>query len=114
MIIAIFAAVALVIVPVLGQTPARIRGTITAIDGGRITVKEWDGGSVTLKTGGYTTYANVVPSSLDAIKVGDFVDSAVCDATLVRWLSISCRKPARSSRRISAPSAMSAISVNCR
>jgi hypothetical protein len=77
MIIATFAAAALVIAPVPGQTPARIRGTITSIDVGRITVKERDGRSVTLKSGPYTTYGNVVPSSLDAIKVNDFVGSAV-------------------------------------
>jgi hypothetical protein len=52
-------------------------GTITAIDVGRITVKERDGRSVTLKSGSYTTYANVVPSSPDAIKVNDFIGSAV-------------------------------------
>jgi hypothetical protein len=77
MIIATFAAVALEIAPVPGQTPARIRGTITAIDVGRITVKERNGRTVTLKSGPYTTYSNVVPSSLDAIKVNDFVGSAV-------------------------------------
>ena len=75
-IIATFAAIALVISPVAGQTPARIRGTITAINVGRITVKERGGRSVTLKSGSYTTYSNVVPSSLDAIKVNDFVGSA--------------------------------------
>jgi len=77
MIIATVAAIALVIAPVARQTPARIRGTITAINVGRITVKERDGRSVTLKSGSYTTYSNVVPSSLDAIKVNDFVGSAV-------------------------------------
>jgi hypothetical protein len=77
MFIATFASTALVIAPVLGQTPARIRGTITAIDVGRITVKERDGRIVTLKSGSYTTYGNVVQSSLDAIKVNDFVGSAV-------------------------------------
>jgi hypothetical protein len=36
-----------------------------------------DGGIVTLKTGIDTTYPDVVPSSLDAIKVNDFVGAAV-------------------------------------
>jgi hypothetical protein len=63
--------------PAFGQTPARVRGAITAIDDSNITVKEWDGTIFTLKTGPYTAYAYVVPSSLDAIKVNDFVGSAV-------------------------------------
>jgi hypothetical protein len=71
------AAALLVIAPAFGQAPARVRGTITAIDDGSITVKERDGRILTLKSGSYTTYANVVPSSLDAIKVNDFVGSAV-------------------------------------
>jgi hypothetical protein len=71
------AAALLVIAPAFGQAPARVRGTITAIDDGSITVKERDGRMLTLKSGSYTTYANVVPSSLDAIKVNDFVGSAV-------------------------------------
>jgi hypothetical protein len=67
----------LAIAPAFGQAPARVRGTITAIDDGSITVKERGGRILTLKSGSYTTYANVVPSSLDAIKVNDFVGSAV-------------------------------------
>jgi hypothetical protein len=64
--------------PAFGEaTPARIRGTVTAINDGSITVKEKDGRTLTLKTGQYTTYADVVPSSLDEIKVNDFVGSAV-------------------------------------
>jgi len=71
------AAALLVITPAFGQAPARVRGTITAIDDGSITVKERDGRAFVLKTGPYTAYAYVVPSSLDAIKVNDFVGSAV-------------------------------------
>jgi hypothetical protein len=71
------AAALLVIAPAFGQAPARVRGTITAIDDGSITVKERDGRILRLKSGSYTTYANVVPSSLDAVKVNDFVGSAV-------------------------------------
>ena len=71
-----FAAV-LVIVPSFGQAPARVRGTITSIDDGSITVKERDGRTFTLKTGLYTAYAYVVPSSLEAIKVNNFVGCAV-------------------------------------
>src|ERR1700743_1733739 len=71
------AAVLLVIAPAFSQAPARVRGTITAIDDHSITVKERDDRTFTLRTGPYTAYAYVVPSSLDAIKVGDFVGSAV-------------------------------------
>jgi hypothetical protein len=72
------AAALLAIAPAFGEAaPARVRGTITAIYDGSITVKEPDGRTVTLKTGPYTMYADVVPSSLDAIKVNTFVGSAV-------------------------------------
>jgi hypothetical protein len=67
----------LAIAPAFGQAPARVRGVITAIDDGSLTVKERDGRTFTLKTGSYTAYAYVVPSSLDAIRVNDFVGSAV-------------------------------------
>jgi hypothetical protein len=72
------AAVLLAIAPAFGEAaPSRVRGTITAIHDGSITVKEKDGRTFTLKTGQYTTYADVIPSSLDEIKVNDFVGSAV-------------------------------------
>jgi hypothetical protein len=67
----------LVISPAFGQAPARVRGTITAIGHGSVTVTERDGRPLALKTGPYTTYAYVVPSSIDGIKVNDFVGSAV-------------------------------------
>jgi hypothetical protein len=54
--------------PAFAEAPARVRGTITAINDGNITVKERDGRTLALKTGPYTAYADVVPSSLDAIK----------------------------------------------
>jgi hypothetical protein len=76
-LVATGAAALLVIAPAFGQAPARVRGTVTAIDDGSITVKERDGRILTLKAGSYTMYAYVVPSSLDAIKVNDFVGSAV-------------------------------------
>jgi hypothetical protein len=72
------AAVLLAIAPAFGEAaPSRVHGTITAIHDGSITVKEKDGRTFTLKTGQYTTYADVIPSSLDEIKVNDFVGSAV-------------------------------------
>jgi hypothetical protein len=71
------AAALLTIAPAFGEAPARVRGTVTAIDDDSITVRERDGRTFRLKTGPYTTYADVVPSSLDAIKVNDFVGTAV-------------------------------------
>jgi hypothetical protein len=71
------AAALLTIAPAFGEAPARVRGTITAIDDGSITVRERDSRTFRLKTGPYTTYADVVPSSFDAIKVNDFVGTAV-------------------------------------
>ena len=72
------AAALLATAPAFGEAaPARVRGTITAINDGSITVKAKDGHTFTLKTGPYTTYADVVPASLDEIKVNDFVGSAV-------------------------------------
>jgi hypothetical protein len=67
--------------PARGETPARVRGTITEVDDGSITLKEQDGRVITLKTGAYTTYADVVPSSVEEIKVNDFVGAAVKGAS---------------------------------
>jgi hypothetical protein len=64
--------------PAFGDSlPARLRGTITAIDDGGITLIERDGRTFRLGTGSGTTYANVGPSSLDEIKVNDYIGSAV-------------------------------------
>ena len=62
--------------PAFANAPFQVRGTIAAIDYGSITVKAWDGRTLTLKTGPYTTYVDVVPSCLDGIKVIDFVGAA--------------------------------------
>jgi hypothetical protein len=72
------ATVLLAIAPAFGEAaPLRVRGTITAIDDASITVKERGGRTLALKTGSYTTYADVIPSGIDEIKVNDFVGSAV-------------------------------------
>jgi len=72
------AAIALLAIsPAFGQSPLRVRGSITAIDDGSITVTEQVGGAVRLSTGPATTYAGVIQSSLDAIGVGSFIGSAV-------------------------------------
>jgi hypothetical protein len=71
-------AVALLIaLPAFAQSPTRVRGIITAVDGGRISVRERDGGAITLNTDGKTSYAYVVPSSIDDIKANDFIGAAV-------------------------------------
>jgi hypothetical protein len=57
--------------------PARLRGTITAIDESGITLGERDGRTFRLATGAGTAYADVVPSSLDEIKANDYIGSAV-------------------------------------
>jgi hypothetical protein len=67
----------LAIASAFAEAPARVRGTITAIDEGSMTVKARDGRIFMLKTGPDTMYACVVPSNLDEIKVNDFVGSAV-------------------------------------
>jgi hypothetical protein len=69
------------------QAPARIRGTITAIDGGSLTIKERNGSSLAVGTDSTTTYADVVPSSLDAIKVNDYIGTAV-KGPLNRWIAV--------------------------
>jgi hypothetical protein len=63
--------------PAVAEAPPRIRGVVTGVNNGDITVKQRDGGIVTLRTGADTSYAYVVPSSIDAIKVNDFVGTAV-------------------------------------
>src|SRR4030095_597227 len=69
--------VLLIALPALAQSLTRVRGIITAVDGGRITVRERDGGAVTLNTDGKTSYAYVVPSSINDIKANDFIGAAV-------------------------------------
>jgi hypothetical protein len=63
--------------PAFAEAPPRVRGVMIGVNNDSITVKERDGSIVTLKTGTDTAYAYVVPSSLDAIKVNDFVGTAV-------------------------------------
>jgi hypothetical protein len=63
--------------PAFAEAPPRVRGVVTAVDNGSITVEQRDGRTVTLKTSAETAYAYVVPSSLDSIRVNDFVGTAV-------------------------------------
>jgi len=65
------------IAPAFCEVPARIRGTIATITDASLTVKEHHGRIFTLNTGSYTTYANVLPSRLGAIRINDFVGTAV-------------------------------------
>jgi hypothetical protein len=70
-------------ITLLGGTPAwagvplRVRGVVTGITDGSITVKERSEGTISLKIDADTAYAFVVPSSLAAIGIGDFIGSAV-------------------------------------
>jgi hypothetical protein len=59
------------------EAPPRVRGVAIGVSSDSITVRQLDGSTVTLKTGADTAYAYVVASSLDAIKVNDFVGTAV-------------------------------------
>jgi hypothetical protein len=60
----------------MSEAPARVRGVVTALTDDSVSVKDRDGRIVTLKTEPGTLYADVVPSSLDAIKVDDFIGTA--------------------------------------
>jgi hypothetical protein len=74
----LIAAVALLAAtPAFAEAPPRVRGVAIGVNNDSITVKERDGSTVTLTTGADTTYAYVVPSSLGAIEVNDFVGTAV-------------------------------------
>jgi hypothetical protein len=74
----LIAAVALLVAtPAFAEAPPRVRGVAIGVNHDSITVKERDGSTVTLTTGADTAYAYVVPSSLGAIKVNDFVGTAV-------------------------------------
>ena len=59
------------------EVPPRVRGVTIGVNSDSITVRERDGSTVTLKTDANTAYAYVVSSSLEAIKVNDFVGTAV-------------------------------------
>jgi hypothetical protein len=63
--------------PAWAGVPSRVRGVVTGLTAGSITVKEPSKATVSLKTDADTTYAFVVPSRLAAIGVGDFIGSAV-------------------------------------
>jgi hypothetical protein len=63
--------------PAFADAPPRVRGIAIGVNNDSITVKERDGSTVTLKTSVDTAYAYVVPSNLDAIKINDFVGTAV-------------------------------------
>ena len=60
----------------IGEAPARVRGTVTAIADDAISIRDRDGRVITLKTEPDTQYADVIPSSLDAIEVDDFIGTA--------------------------------------
>jgi hypothetical protein len=63
--------------PAFADAPPRVRGVVTEVDNGSITLKERTGRLVTLSLGADTAYAYVVPAYLHEIKVNDFVGAAV-------------------------------------
>ena len=76
-LIAASAAVVLATSPVLAEAPARVRGTITAVDDASLTVREQDGTSGVLKTGSNTRYAEIVSSDLASVTIGEYIGTAV-------------------------------------
>ena len=56
--------------------PDRIRGTIETVTPDGLVIEQRDGGTITISTSGATKYADVVPSSLDAIHKNDFIGTA--------------------------------------
>jgi hypothetical protein len=83
----LFTAALFAAVSVFGQVPARVRGTILASDSSSITVRQRDGRTFMLKTGADTTYRDVLPSSLDAIRVNDYIGTAV-KGSLNHWIAV--------------------------
>ena len=71
------AAMTIAIAPVHAEAPPRVRGIVAAVDDTSVTVKQQDGSAIRLLTGPYTAYATVVPASLDEIKPGTFIGTAI-------------------------------------
>jgi hypothetical protein len=72
--------------PAEAQTPARIRGTITGIDGNTMAVKSRDGQDLKLQLADDATVAVAKAVRFEDIKQGDYVGSAAtkrADGTLV-------------------------------
>ena len=84
---AVAVAFAMATSPAVAQAPARVRGVITAVDDGTITIKQQSGRSLRLRTGPYTIYAKVVPATLDEVKAGDFVGTA-SKGPSGRWVAV--------------------------
>ena len=57
-------------------TPPRLRGTISSVDAGTISMTTKAGAAVTVATTSDTKYAGVVRSSIDQLKQGDFIGTA--------------------------------------
>ncbi|TBC86538.1 metal ABC transporter permease [Rhizobium leguminosarum] len=61
----------------VAETPLRVRGVVVKLEAGSLTIKQQNGQVIRLATSSDTSYAFVVPSSLEAIKADDFVGTAV-------------------------------------
>jgi len=72
---AVVAALALVSVATEAQAPARIRGTITAVDANVLALKSRDGQELRLQLADNATVAVAKPARFEDIKQGDYVGS---------------------------------------
>ena len=70
------AGAALAALPAQAQTPVRIRGAITSLDGQMLGVKTREGPEVKIKLTDNYTVSAVVPITMDQIKPGSFIGSA--------------------------------------
>ncbi len=72
----LFSALALPAAATAAPQPERIRGTVTAVAGPRVTVRTTAGGTVSLALGSNTKYLFVLPSSLKRIEAGSYIGTA--------------------------------------
>lgn len=56
--------------------PVRVRGTITSVNAGTISVKTKSGQDTTIKLGDKTTYGWIAPIALSAVKKGAYIGTA--------------------------------------
>ncbi|HTH95907.1 MAG TPA: hypothetical protein VL574_00745 [Stellaceae bacterium] len=61
---------------IAAPTPDRIRGTVSAVSSGSVTVHTTDGKDVSVALTTKTGYLNVLPSSLDKVESGSYIGTA--------------------------------------
>lgn len=79
------AALGMSVAALAAAPPTRVRGTVAAIKGDAVTIRDYDGKQVAVMLRQGTHYAWVVPSSLAEIRPGDFIGTAATgpDSALV-------------------------------